>query len=167
MPAIMRRGVVVAWLWCLAGCVGPSTTGGGATPSITLGTGATSFEQLPASGAQLELISGPQGGWHLNVSARFTGLEPDGLQLSYEVRRVGETTPISFRAVSALTRRSVRETEPGVFDRLGDRAVLNISGPAAVANSDVEVTVTAQASNGAGAADTRTIHVQDQTNELP
>lgn len=161
-----RLGLVLG-LWAgLLACVGPPSGGTPAVPAIQLGTGATSFQALE-NGSSLEVISGPQGGWHLNVAARISGMEPEGIQLSYEVRRPGGSTPINFRSVSTLSRRSVVETQPGVFDKLGDRAVLNIGAPTDVANQDLEVRVQALASDGQGATGVRTVRVVDTANENP
>lgn len=52
--------------------------------SITLGTGQTQWEPLLPSGNRMELIHGPQGGYHVFGRVRYRGLGPDVL-LSFRV----------------------------------------------------------------------------------
>lgn len=42
-----------------------------------LGTGATQWEDIAASGAHVRLIMGPQGGYHVLGRVRFSGFSPD------------------------------------------------------------------------------------------
>ncbi len=42
-----------------------------------LGTGATQWEDIPASDAHVKLIMGPQGGYHVLGRVRFSGFAPD------------------------------------------------------------------------------------------
>lgn len=63
-------------LYCIfavlaAGC--PSKNNGDA--SVELGTGTTDFIPL-SDGDELEVVPGPQGGFHFHVHARMTGLDP-------------------------------------------------------------------------------------------
>ncbi len=67
-------------------------------PSVQVGSGATGYEAL-AENATVDLVFGPQGGYHIDVSARMDGLCPivsinvtlldvDGNELSFEEHRV-------------------------------------------------------------------------------
>ena len=47
----------------------------GQEPEVELGTGTVSFEAL-AEGDELEIVPGPQGGFHFHVHARMRGLDP-------------------------------------------------------------------------------------------
>lgn len=47
----------------------------GPAPEVELGTGTTEFEPL-TDGQELEVIRGPQGGFHFHVHARMSGIEP-------------------------------------------------------------------------------------------
>jgi hypothetical protein len=61
----------------LAGCSNDAGSGDDAGPVVTaeLGTGMFTFERL-ADGQPLDLISGPQGGFHFVVHARMRGMTP-------------------------------------------------------------------------------------------
>jgi hypothetical protein len=37
-----------------------------------------------ADGAEIELVHGPQGGWHVELGVRFTDIDPSGATLVYE-----------------------------------------------------------------------------------
>jgi hypothetical protein len=67
-------------------------------PSVEVGTGALGYEAL-GEDAPVHLVFGPQGGYHLDVSARMDGLCPivsidvtlladDGAEISHETHRV-------------------------------------------------------------------------------
>ena len=45
--------------------------------ALELGTGQASFVSLPPSGASVELVHGPQGGYHILGRVRFRGFPPD------------------------------------------------------------------------------------------
>ena len=45
------------------------------TGEVTIGTGTTEFESI-GDGAELEVVAGPQGGFHFHVHARMRGLDP-------------------------------------------------------------------------------------------
>ena len=77
---------VVPLVLALARCAGPSpardaATDAGDTPSpavrIELGTGQLGWEPLAPAGTAVELIHGPQGGYHLFGRVRFDTLGPD------------------------------------------------------------------------------------------
>ena len=76
-----RRGVI--WLILLATFAFACGEGGGKPDTgvapgdawVELGTGTSSFEEVPAEG-ELVLIAGPQGGHHFIVTARMRGLQP-------------------------------------------------------------------------------------------
>ncbi len=44
---------------------------------VEIGTGSSSFVELPPRGARVELVMGPQGGWHVFGRARFRGVSDD------------------------------------------------------------------------------------------
>jgi hypothetical protein len=53
--------------WCLPG-----------PPSLEVGSGSSSFDPIEPGGS-IPIISGPQGGTHVNISARTRGLGPSAL----------------------------------------------------------------------------------------
>ena len=103
---------------------------------LEVGTGTTSF--VPLEGGTVELVHGPQGGWHLDVTLRLWDEAPDGVLLDYEVRRQGEDTPVSTPTQYRVAEeRLVRESDHWL--RLGDRVVFAISDPSEVLGAVVEV----------------------------
>ncbi|HWN68011.1 MAG TPA: hypothetical protein VNM90_10260 [Haliangium sp.] len=76
-PWIASTCVALTWL-AFAGCSGGPGSGepdAGPVAMAELGTGMFDFERL-ADGQVLDLISGPQGGFHFVVHARMRGLTP-------------------------------------------------------------------------------------------
>lgn len=133
-------------------------------PHVVLGTGESSFQPL-TDGGTIELVSGPQGGFHVLVSALLYGMDPEGLLLTYEVRRVGETAQLNMPTQIALrTARVIRDGDHWV--RTGDFAVLAISAPADVIGDTVEIVVRAEPVAGGTFEDTRTVTVVDERMEL-
>ena len=51
--------------------------GFGTSRGIELGTGVSSFVDLPQTGGTLELVYGVQGGWHIEASVRIYELPID------------------------------------------------------------------------------------------
>jgi hypothetical protein len=136
---------------------------GGAGPRVELGTGLANFVDIPATGADLELIAGPQGGWHLEATARLYDLTVEGLLLSYRIERGG--TVISMPVEFALSeRRLTRDGDRWL--RAGDQVRFEITEPADVVGDVVEFIVTANPTDGESVTDSRTITVVDLDDEL-
>ena len=127
------------------------------TPELALGTGTSSFVPL-ADGDSIELVAGPQGGWHLDTTLWFTGFGPGGVTLVYEALDASAAR-VSFETQAELVEASVVETEDG-WHRLGDRIVLNIANPSAVVNTELILRVTA-ALDGQTWSDERRVTVVD------
>ncbi len=124
---------------------------------IELGTGTTTFAPV-TDGQALELVAGPLGGWHLDVALRFGCFGPDGIALAYEALDDG-ANPVSFVTRTTLTSESVL---PDGMDwiRLGDRVVLDVSGPDDVVGTELVLRVTAEL-GGQTWSDERLIVVAD------
>jgi hypothetical protein len=139
---------------------GPGSDGGvpGGAARVVLGTGAERFTDIPTTGAELRLVYGPQGGWHLDAAVRLYGLEPDGLLLSYQIHdastRENLGMPLSFR----LQRRFVEE-EGDHWVRVGDRAIFDIASDTEVLGRVVELRATAMRPEGTTAEDARVVTV--------
>ena len=127
-------------------------------PRVELGTGRTTFVDIPASGAELELVAGPQGGWHIDVTTRLYELTIEQLLLTYEITRDGEVVsmPRQFMLREALVLR-----EGDHYLRAGDFVPFDISQPADIVGDIVVVRVTAEAADGARAEDERTVTIVD------
>ena len=126
-------------------------------PWIELGTGVVAFEPLP-DGSDIELVAGPQGGWHLDLALRFDGFGPGGLVLRYEAVAT-DATPVSFVTTAAVQEASVLQEDDG-FLRLGDRVVLDIANADEVVGLEVIVRVTAEL-DGQTWSDERRVTVVD------
>ena len=62
--------------------------------SLEVGTGQATFEAVPPVGGSVELVHGPQGGYHFLGRCRFTGLPPD-VYLSFRVTPVEGGDPVN------------------------------------------------------------------------
>lgn len=136
---------------------------GGGGSRVELGTGLANFVDIPTAGAEMEIVAGPQGGWHLEVTARLYELTIDELRLSYRIEREGMT--ISMPVEYSLTeRRLVRDGDRWL--RAGDQVRFEISDPIEVVGDTVQVVVTADPVDGDPVSDRRTVTVVDRVNEL-
>lgn len=131
----------------------------GTVPRVVLGTGRTTFVEIPPTGATLELVAGPQGGWHIDVTARLYDLDVEQLLLTYEITRGDEVVsmPRQFMLREALVLR-----EGDHFLRAGDFVPFDITQPADIVGDTVVVSVTAEAVDGARADDRRTVRIVDE-----
>ena len=140
----------------------PDFDSGGVAPTVEIGTGESAFVPIAASGAALELVMGPQGGWHVLLTCRFTGLSPDGLLLRYDVGEAGRDAMWNMTAEYALTRDRVTPDGTG-FVRVGDRAVFDITGPADVVGKMLTVRACLEPPGGATpVCDSRLVQIVDE-----
>lgn len=109
-------------------------------PWVVLGGGAMTWVPL-AQGDDVELVAGPQGGWHLDVSVWFGGFGPGGVQLSYEAVDTAANR-VSFVTQAELSEVSVVPADEGWY-RFGDRIVLDIQGTDEVVGAELILRVTA------------------------
>lgn len=120
-----------------------SARDGSVGAAVELGTGLEAFETVPVRGGELELVHGPQGGWHVYVSVRVRGLVPS--ELVYDVTRddgvVLAHVPITVREGTFVSRDEWHE-------RVGDLAIFAIASPDEVVGRDVHASVVVIASDG-------------------
>lgn len=126
---------------------------------IELGGGALAFAPLD-DGDPVELVAGPQGGFHVDVALRFGGIGPGGLQLVYDAVDAATAEVVSFQTLGTVTEASVAPTDGG-WVRLGDRVVLDVIRPADVVGRDVVLRVAASL-GGVTISDTRRVRVVDE-----
>jgi len=127
-------------------------------PWLELGTGVTGFEPLD-DGDDIELVAGPQGGWHLDAALRFDGFGPSGVLLTYEALTT-DAEAVSYVTEATLQEGSVLPEDDG-FVRLGDRVVLDIRSADEVFDTDVVLRVTARLDDQTW-SDERLLHVVDE-----
>ena len=105
-----------------------------------LGTGFRGWESIAPTGTRVELVHGPQGGYHIYARIRQTGLGPD-VNVSFSVRPMGstmainDTQPLRRRDRSGLVRAAsvdlaprgilVNAVLPSVIDTEMTRAMLS------------------------------------------
>lgn len=127
-------------------------------PWIELGSGPYAWGPL-SEGDPIELVAGPQGGWHLDTALWFDGFGPDGVTLVYDAV-TPEAESVSFSTQATLMSSNVLPAEEG-WHRLGDRVVLDIQDPSEVVGSELVLRVTASI-EGQSWSDTRQILVVDE-----
>jgi len=122
----MRR----AWLALLliAGCGGePSEPAETTTaPWVEVGQGETAFEAL-SDEDRIEIVHGPQGGWHVELASRFGGASPEGGVAVYRVWDPSHEEPISYPIKAALD--DAIAQDDGSYEQAGMRTVFAIDGP--------------------------------------
>lgn len=79
---------------------------------VELGTGLDRFEELPRDGGSVELVHGPQGGWHVLGRVRLRGVAPD-VYLRFALLPVGGGSAVTVDD-------SVRRQEPRGLARVDD-----------------------------------------------
>lgn len=161
----MRRSPFVVAL-VLLGCQGAGGSDAGRVDApppearVELGTGTSRFVTLP-EGAELELVAGPQGGWHVDLTTRIWNVDIDGLRIAYEAFEAGDTTRVSLPTELVLTSsRVVREGDHWL--RAGDFLQLDVTGPADVVGRELDVRVRVEDPAGRTADDTRRVSVVDR-----
>lgn len=127
---------------------------------VELGEGLTSYRALPAEGAEIELVFGPQGGWHFDLAARVRGGDPEGMELRYAVVNTAGME-IQIPGVVRLNARRVVPEGEG-FVRVGDRAVLDVRDGNALVGQTLTLTLRAVSAAGAVATDQRVVTVVDR-----
>lgn len=165
----MRSILLAATLLCACGSTPSAPTaasdaGADDAPvgplTIALGEGLTRYTPLPADGGAIELVLGPQGGWHLDLAARVSGASPEGLTLEYAVRTAAGATIHVPTRVSLNARRVLADGDG--FVRVGDRAVLDVRDGNALVDAVVELSVLAADARGRSARDARLARVVDR-----
>lgn len=63
-------------------------------PALDLGTGLHQWEPLDLSPTPVELVHGPQGGYHVYARVRVSGLAPD-VNVSFSLRAAGGATALN------------------------------------------------------------------------
>ncbi len=92
-------------------------------PWIELGVGQQSWQPFEED---VELVFGSQGGWHVDLTLRFGGWGPDGLELEYQAVDVEADEVISYLTTATLSEASVLPDADG-WQRVGDRVVFEIA----------------------------------------
>lgn len=137
----------------------PSDSGGiFGEPMVELGVGTSGWSALE-EGAAVELVAGPQGGWHIDTALWFDGFGPDGVTLAYDAVST-DAQALSYVTQANLLSNSVLPAEEG-WHRLGDRVVLDIQDPDQIVGAEIILRVSASL-DGQSWSDTRQVVVVDE-----
>ncbi len=134
----------------------------GGAPRVEIGTGVTSFVAVD-DGANVELVNGPQGGWHVDVTLRLYQVDPQELTMRIEGYDVASGASVGIPIERVLTERRV-QPEGDHWLRLGDQLIFAIDGPEEVVDTDVRIEARITTPEGATASAQKVVHVID---ELP
>lgn len=132
----------------------------GAEPRLEIGTGVTSFVDID-DGAEVELVNGPQGGWHVDVTLRLYDVDPQELTMRIEGYDVATDASIGIPIERVLTERRV-QAEGDHWLRLGDQLIFAIDAPDEVVGTDVRVEARITTPEGASARAQKVVHVIDE-----
>jgi|GEM_PF-2738731 len=127
---------------------------------VELGEGRTAFRELPREGAEIELVLGPQGGWHFDLAVRLAGADPEGLGLTYAVLDE-QGAAIQYPGRVELNARRVLVSGDHLV-RVGDRAVLDVRDGNTLVGRDLTASVEAISADGRRASDRRVLRVVDR-----
>lgn len=137
----MRRSLLALAL-LLTGCPAPSPARvgpGGATTFLEVGTGETAFAAL-ADGDDLELVYGPQGGYHVWGACGIYGVDPEGRVLHYTLSDA-TTGEVLADLSLALTTRRLTSTSGGWL-RAGDRVIFpGVTEPSGLVGRDAVLAI--------------------------
>ncbi len=148
--------------------LGPGCSGNSDEPQtparIELGAGRVDFVALDEGGA-IELVSGPQGGHHLEFTLRLFDVDPEDLVLDYQVHETTSKQRVSLPARYVITKATVLDRGDH-FLRVGDRAVLDVKSAMAAQDMDVEVSCRIEREGATLAEDKKKTTIVDEINEL-
>ncbi len=103
---------------------------------VTVGHGQAEYAPL-SDGDAVELVYGPQGGWHLNLGARVGGIGADSVILTYRIWDVARTHQVGYpiKMVPTLS----PSPHDDSFEQCGIGVVLAIGDPEDVVQSELLV----------------------------
>ncbi len=133
---------------------------GETTGWVEIGTGLTDFVEVP-EGSEVELVMGPQGGWHIEIATRLYGMDPMDLNLRIQGFDAETEGLITIVVERVLTRRRVRD-EGDHYLRLGDQLVFAVEDGSQVVGKRVRIEVDATPAGGATVHAEKTVLIVDR-----
>ncbi|MBI5516787.1 MAG: hypothetical protein HY909_23585 [Deltaproteobacteria bacterium] len=130
---------------------------------VDLGTGQSYWTELPPTGAETELIHGPQGGYHIFGRVRFRGMQPDVL-VSFQVTPAeGGPSLTDHEELPRIERRGLVRTEQGFESSSPELVILTrIRGPTEVVGRRFTLSVTLrERASGRVASASRAVTIVD------
>jgi hypothetical protein len=128
-----------------------------AGPVLELGTGLEGFEPL-GTPAEVELVHGPQGGYHLTMAMRAWQLVP--VALRWQVYRVDDARLLADLPLDARPGSFV--PTGGALVRAGELVILDVLGPTEIVDREVRIDANVRAATGEMAARSVTVRVVDR-----
>lgn len=123
-------------LLLLAGCPSPPDSD---EAWIVLGQGLSAYEELE-DGDVLELVAGPQGGWHVDMAVSLGGFDPEGKLLQYRGMDAGTDVVVSYVTEALLYANRLVADGDG-WERSGDRIVFDIASEDEVVGRELRLEV--------------------------
>lgn len=109
-------------------CTGSTSTDCAEGPiEVTLGSGMAAFEPL-AEGDDVTMVFGPQGGWHIDVSAHLSGIGPE-VELRPAARRVSDGLPLAGDQQAIFLLLADYDATSCTGDAMGIRAFVDDATP--------------------------------------
>jgi len=150
---------MVALALALAGCGGSEPD---VPPEATLGTGIDAFVPL-TDGDIVDIVQGPQGGFHVFGSVRIRGLDPgnpddlgDPSNPTSDFLVFQGDTRVDLDA-SHYTQGLDPTAEAGTFEMVGRLLILDIQSPAELDGASLRIEVTVTDVDQRSASDQRTV----------
>lgn len=155
--------IAVVWLGCTDD-PGPPVV---LDPGLELGTGNDEYVEV-SDGDEMIVILGPQGGYHLDGSLRVQGIEagddrdlsdPDNPLTTFQVRRADGTIVSGLKGADRVEFRQgiAPADEPGVYEMVGRRILLDIQDDSELVGQMLEVSVTVEDVDGVTLTDEHTV----------
>ncbi len=151
----MLRGLPIAFfaLVVAPGCTpGEGCEPGDGDPTLELGKGVTEYEPMDAGDGRLEVIHGPQGGYHVEIGFEATYLDASA---DWTIALTGEAGDASASSTPFVTMQCNRQT--GTLQSWGHLLIWDREGPELDGRA---ATITATATDAAGTEATATADVE-------
>jgi hypothetical protein len=157
-------GLVLAGLLVACGDQGEQPAVELPPAQIELGAGRVDFIPVQ-NGDSIELVSGPQGGYHLEFTLRLFDVDPEGLVLDYQVHERSSAKRLSIQARYIIGKGYVLDRGDH-FLRVGDRAILDVKSPMEARGLEVDASCRIERAGAVLAEDNKRLSIIDEINEL-
>ena len=157
-------------IWLLIACTGEpagDTASGdspcepGDSPTLTIGTGEYSYEEM-ASGTELELIHGPQGGYHVILAVEATYLDASSLWTAQLVGSLdGAESAHTWPYIDARCNEARGTLQGWNLFLIFDEGI----APEDIHDRDAEVDVTVTDAAGTSVSASTSVHIWDPSLE--
>ena len=153
------------------GSNGTSDAGGDSTGDFTVTLGKTeneSFSRL-TDGTTMEVVSGIQGGWHVEPALRMTDVSRDSFitVVTYTITDADTGDQISQSPSMYRIDAGAWEMDGNAYIRLRDQVRFDVSSASEAAGRTVELRVKVEIEEGGGfVVDTATVELVDEVDEL-